>query len=52
MTNQRVTLFILPQNIWNPPPNMDTPFEWEPPDLQEGGEWFEACLDKLGTITE
>jgi hypothetical protein len=32
-------LTILPQDIWNPPPNTDTPFEWEAPDLQEGGEW-------------
>jgi hypothetical protein len=21
------------------PPNMDAPFEWEAPDLKEGGEW-------------
>jgi hypothetical protein len=34
------------------PPNMDTPFEWEAPDLQEGGEWCEARFDKLRTITE
>jgi hypothetical protein len=31
---------------------MDAPFEWDAPDLQEGGEWFEARLDKLRTITE
>jgi hypothetical protein len=30
---------------------MDTPFEWEDLDLQEGGEWFEARLEKLRTIT-
>jgi hypothetical protein len=35
-----------------PPPNMDAPFEWDTPDLQEGREWFEARLDKLRTITE
>jgi hypothetical protein len=23
------------------PPNMDAPFEWEAPDLQEGREWYE-----------
>jgi hypothetical protein len=34
------------------PPNTDAPFEWDAPDLQEVGEWFEACLDKLSTITE
>jgi hypothetical protein len=34
------------------PPKMDTPFEWDAPDLQEGGECFEARLDKLRTITE
>jgi hypothetical protein len=31
---------------------MDAPFEWDAPDLQEGGEWFEERLDKLRTITE
>jgi hypothetical protein len=31
---------------------MDAPFEWDTPDLQEGGEWFEARLDKLRTIPE
>jgi hypothetical protein len=31
---------------------MDAPFQWDAPDLQEGGEWFEARLDKLRTITE
>jgi hypothetical protein len=34
------------------PPNMDAPFEWDVPDLQVGGEWFEARLDKLRTITD
>jgi hypothetical protein len=34
------------------PPNTDDPFEWEDPDLQEGGERFEASLYKLRTITE
>jgi hypothetical protein len=34
------------------PPNMDAPFEWDAPDLQEGGEWCEARLDRLRTITE
>jgi hypothetical protein len=34
------------------PPNTDAPFEWDAPDLQEGGEWFEAHLDKLRTINE
>jgi hypothetical protein len=34
------------------PPNMDARFEWEAPDLIEGGEWCEARLDKLRTITE
>jgi hypothetical protein len=34
------------------PPNMDAPFEWYALDLQEGGEWCEARLDKLRTITE
>jgi hypothetical protein len=34
------------------PPNMDAPFEWDAPDLQEGEEWFEARLQKLRTITE
>jgi hypothetical protein len=33
-------------------PNMDASFEWEAPDLQEGGEWCEAWLDKIRTITE
>jgi hypothetical protein len=33
-------------------PNMDSPFEWDAPDLQDGGVWFEASLDKLRTITE
>jgi hypothetical protein len=33
-------------------PNMDVPFEWEAPDLKEIGEWCEARLDKLRTITE
>jgi hypothetical protein len=33
-------------------PNMDAPFEWDAPDLQEGGKWFETCLDKIRTITE
>jgi hypothetical protein len=28
------------------------PFEWEAPDLKEGGEWCEARLNKLRTITE
>jgi hypothetical protein len=50
--NQRVKLTILPPNIWTPSPNMDAPFEWDAPDLQEGGKWFEARLDKLRTITE
>jgi hypothetical protein len=31
---------------------MDSPFEWDAPDLQEGVERFEARLDKLRTITE
>jgi hypothetical protein len=31
---------------------MDAPFEWEAPDLQEGGKWCEARLNKLRTITE
>jgi hypothetical protein len=31
---------------------MDVPFEWDAPDLQDGGEWCEARLDKLRTITE
>jgi hypothetical protein len=31
---------------------MDATFEWDAPDLQDGGEWFEARLDKLRTITE
>jgi hypothetical protein len=31
---------------------MNTPFEWDAPDLQEGGEWFEARLETLRTITE
>jgi hypothetical protein len=34
------------------PPNMDAPFEWEAPDLKEGGEWCEARIDKLRAITE
>jgi hypothetical protein len=34
------------------PPYMDSPFEWEAPDIQEGGKWREARLDKLRTITE
>jgi hypothetical protein len=52
MRNQRVKLTILPQNSWNPPPNMEATFDWEAPDLQEGGKWCEARLDKLRTITE
>jgi hypothetical protein len=44
-------LTILPQDSWTPP-NMDAPFEWEAPDLQEGEKWCEARLDKLKTITE
>jgi hypothetical protein len=51
MTNQRVKLNILPQNTWNPP-TTEAPFEWDAPDLQEGGEWCEARLKKLRTITE
>jgi hypothetical protein len=31
---------------------MDAPFERKAPDLKEGGEWREAGLDKLRTITE
>jgi hypothetical protein len=31
---------------------MDAPFEWKAPDLRDGGEWCEARLDKLRTITE
>jgi hypothetical protein len=31
---------------------MDAPFEWESPDLKEVGEWCEARLDKIITITE
>jgi hypothetical protein len=31
---------------------MDSPFEWDAPDLQEGVERFEARLEKLRTITE
>jgi hypothetical protein len=34
------------------PPNMDAPFEWEAPDLKDGGEWREARLNKLRTITQ
>jgi hypothetical protein len=34
------------------PPNMDTPFEWEAPDLKYGLEWCEARLDNLRTITQ
>jgi hypothetical protein len=31
---------------------MDAPFEWDTTDMQEGGEWCEARLDKLKTITK
>jgi hypothetical protein len=31
---------------------MDAPFEWDAPDLQDGGEWCEARREKLRTITE
>jgi hypothetical protein len=34
------------------PPNMDASFEWDASDMQEGGEWCEARLDKLRTTTE
>jgi hypothetical protein len=34
------------------PPNMDASFEWDAPDIKEVGEWFEARLEKLRTITE
>jgi hypothetical protein len=30
---------------------MDAPFEWEAPNLKDGGEWCGACLNKLRTIT-
>jgi hypothetical protein len=31
---------------------MDAPFEWDAPGLKEGGDWCEAQLEKLRTITE
>jgi hypothetical protein len=34
------------------PPNMDAHFDWKAPDLIDGGEWCDAWLDKLRTITE
>jgi hypothetical protein len=34
------------------PPNIDAPFELKAPDHRYGGEWCEARLNKLRTITE
>jgi hypothetical protein len=31
---------------------MDVPFEWEAPDLIEGGYWREAHLHKVRTISQ
>jgi hypothetical protein len=33
------------------PPNIDAPFESKAPDLRDGGEWCEARLDKIRTVT-
>jgi hypothetical protein len=33
------------------PQNIDAPFESKAPDLRDGGEWCEARLDNLRTIT-
>jgi hypothetical protein len=33
-------------------PNMDASFEWEATHIEDGGEWRDARLTKLRTITQ
>jgi hypothetical protein len=52
MRNQTLKTTPPIQGAIDLPLNTDEPFEWRAPDLNDGGEWREASLNKLSNIAQ